>query len=57
MRESAVLGLVGAGGIGMALDTAMNLFQWDRVAMVLVAIFAVVIIAEIAVTAIRKKII
>jgi len=38
------------------LDTSMNLFQWDRVAMVLVAIFAVVIVAEIAVTFIRKKI-
>ncbi|HYC37386.1 MAG TPA: phosphonate ABC transporter, permease protein PhnE [Usitatibacter sp.] len=56
VRESAVLGLVGAGGIGMALDTAMNLFQWDRVAMVLFAIFAVVVIAEIAVTQIRKRI-
>jgi ABC-type phosphate/phosphonate transport system permease subunit len=33
-----------------ALDTALNLFQWDRVAMVLFAIFAVVIVAEIAVT-------
>jgi len=57
VRESAVLGLVGGGGIGMALDTAMNLFQWDRVAMVLLAIFAVVIVAEIIVTQIRKRII
>jgi phosphonate transport system permease protein len=57
VRESAVLGLVGAGGIGMALDTALNLFQWDRVAMVLTAIFGVVIVAEIAVTYIRKRII
>ena len=56
VRESAVLGLVGAGGIGMALDTAMNLFQWNRVAMVLFAIFAVVVIAEIVVTQIRKRI-
>ena len=56
VRESAVLGLVGAGGIGMALDTAMNLFQWDRVAMVLFSIFAVVVIAEVAVTQIRKRI-
>jgi phosphonate transport system permease protein len=32
VRESAVLGLVGAGGIGMAIDSAMNLFQWERVA-------------------------
>src|SRR5437868_2840843 len=38
VRESAVLGLVGAGGVGMALDTALNLFQWDRVAMVLFSI-------------------
>jgi len=57
VRESAVLGLVGAGGIGMALDTALNLFQWDRVAMVLLAIFVVVIVAEIAVTQIRKRLI
>jgi len=57
VRESIVLGLVGAGGIGMALDTALNLFQWTRVAMVLVAILAVVVIAEVAVTYIRKKII
>ena len=57
VRESAVLGLVGAGGIGMALDTALNLFQWDRVAMVLFAIFTVVILAEIAVTYIRKRLI
>ncbi len=57
VRESAVIGLVGAGGIGMAIDTAMNLFQWDRVALMLVAIFAIVVVAEIAVTYIRKKII
>jgi phosphonate transport system permease protein len=57
VRESIVLGLVGAGGIGTVLDTALNLFQWARVAMVLIAILAVVIVAEIAVTYIRKKII
>ncbi len=55
VRESAVLGLVGAGGIGMALDTALNLFQWDRVATVLVAIFAVVVIAEVIVTRLRRR--
>ncbi|MBM3357455.1 MAG: phosphonate ABC transporter, permease protein PhnE [Betaproteobacteria bacterium] len=57
VRESAVLGLVGAGGIGMAIDTAMNLFRWERVALMLVAIFTVVVLAEIVVTYIRKKII
>ena len=57
VRESAVLGLVGAGGVGMALDTALNLFQWDRVAVILIAILAVVIVAEIATTQLRKRII
>jgi hypothetical protein len=57
VRESSVLGLVAAGGIGVALNTAMNLFQWDRVAIVLIAIFAVVIAAEIVVTQIRKQLI
>jgi phosphonate transport system permease protein len=57
VRESSVLGLVGAGGIGVALNTAMNLFQWDRVAVVLIAIFAVVIAAEVIVTQIRKRLI
>ena len=58
VRESAVLGLVGAGGIGigMVTDSAQNLFHWDRVAMVLVAIFAVVVIAEVVITQIRKRI-
>src|SRR5437773_9400602 len=55
VRESAVLGLVGAGGIGMALDAALNLFQWERVALILVAILVVVIITEIVVTQIRKR--
>ena len=57
VRESAVLGLVGAGGIGMALDTALNLFQWDQVAVVLATIFAIVILTEIAVTLIRARVI
>jgi phosphonate transport system permease protein len=56
VRESAVLGLVGAGGIGMVLDTAMNLFQWDRVAMVLLSVFAVVVVAELIVTRVRQQV-
>jgi len=57
VRESAVLGLVGAGGIGVVLNDAQNLFQWPRVAMVLLSIFAVVIVAEIIVIQIRKRLI
>jgi phosphonate transport system permease protein len=56
IRESSVLGLVGAGGVGMALDTALNLFQWTRVSLILLSIFVIVILAEIIVTQIRKRI-
>lgn len=56
IRESSVLGLVGAGGIGMALDTALNLFQWTRVSLILLSIFVIVILAEIVVTRIRQKV-
>ncbi|MFT0545789.1 phosphonate ABC transporter, permease protein PhnE [Allopusillimonas ginsengisoli] len=55
VRESAVLGLVGAGGIGMALNSAMDLFQWDKVALILVLIFTIVIIAEVIITRARKS--
>jgi hypothetical protein len=50
-----VLALVGAGGIGLVLDAAINVFQWRAVAAVLVAVFAVVLVAEVAITAIRKR--
>ena len=56
VRESAVLGLVGAGGIGMAMQSAIDLFQWQRVAIILLAIFAIVVVAEIVITSVRKRI-
>ena len=31
VRESDMLGLVGAGGIGVALNTAIDLFYWDPI--------------------------
>ena len=55
VRESAVLGLVGAGGIGLVLDDAINFFHWDRVAAILLAILVVVLIAEIVVTRLRAR--
>ena len=57
VRESAVLGLVGAGGLGMALDTALSNLYWDQAGLVLLVIFAVVIVAEIATSWLRGRII
>jgi phosphonate transport system permease protein len=41
----------------VVLSDAMNLFDWQRVAMALLAIFVVVILAEIAMANIRKRLI
>ena len=57
VRESAVLGLVGGGGLGMALDTALSNLYWDQAGLVLLVIFAVVIATEIVTAWIRAKII
>jgi phosphonate ABC transporter permease subunit PhnE len=57
VRESAVLGLVGGGGLGVALDTALSNLYWDQAGLVLFVIFGVVIVTEIATTWVRAKII
>src|SRR5438093_13641703 len=57
VRESAVLGLVGGGGLGMALDTALSNLYWDQAGLVLIVIFAVVIVTEIVTAWVRGKII
>ncbi|BDU40161.1 phosphonate ABC transporter, permease protein PhnE [Vibrio nigripulchritudo] len=57
VRESAVLGLVGAGGVGVVLNDAQNLFEWQKVSVVLLSIFVVVVLAEALVIQIRKKLI
>lgn len=57
LRESTVLGLVGAGGIGVILQGAIDTFNWQEAATVLLAILALVIIGEIVSGWLRKRII
>jgi phosphonate ABC transporter permease subunit PhnE len=57
VRESAVLGLVGGGGLGMALDTALSNLYWDEAGLVLFVIFVVVMVTEIVTAWIRSRII
>ena len=42
IRSSLVLGFVGAGGIGFQLLTAMNLFQYRQVSLLLIVVFVIV---------------
>jgi len=57
VRESAVLGLVGGGGIGVALEAAMSNLYWDQVGLCLLVIFAVVIATEVVTGLLRSRII
>lgn len=45
-RESAVLGIVGAGGIGATLNTAFDRYEFDTAAAVLLTIIAIVMATE-----------
>ncbi len=56
IRESTVLGFVGAGGIGILLYSSINQFVWQEVSVMLIAIFAVVVVSEFVSAMVRKKI-
>ncbi|MBM2578043.1 phosphonate ABC transporter, permease protein PhnE [Jannaschia sp. Os4] len=46
IRESTVLGLVGAGGIGLQLQGSLNTLAWPQVSLILLVILAAVVISE-----------
>jgi phosphonate transport system permease protein len=46
IRESAVLGLVGAGGIGVQLQSSLARLAWSEVTVIFAAILATVIVSE-----------
>jgi phosphonate transport system permease protein len=46
IRASAVLGIVGAGGIGNLINEFRRFFQYDRLTVVVIEIFVLVIIVE-----------
>ncbi len=53
-RESAVVGIVGAGGIGATLNTAISRYEYDTAAAILITIIAVVFTLEYASSHVRK---
>ena len=57
IREATVLGLVGAGGIGVNLEASINLLAWPQVAVILAVILATVIFSEWLSAAIRQSLI
>ncbi len=57
IRASTVLGLVGAGGIGMVLNTQRTTFQYDRVTMIVLFVFLVVLLIEQLSAAARRRLV
>jgi phosphonate transport system permease protein len=57
IRESTVLGLVGAGGIGLELNAAITQLYWTQVSLILLIIIATVIVSEWVSAKIRHAII
>jgi phosphonate transport system permease protein len=55
-RGSVVLGLVGAGGIGIELKVSLELFEYDQAATIIIAIFLLVLAVERASTWVRSRV-
>jgi len=56
-RSSTVLGIVGAGGIGLALADRIRINNWDEVAFIILLILAMVAVIDWASRKLRLKII
>ena len=57
IRESTVLGLVGAGGIGLQLQGSLNTLAWPQVSLILLVIFVAVLFSEWVSAVVRRAII
>ena len=53
-RESAVIGIVGAGGIGATLNTAIDRYEFDSAGAILLIIIVIVMLAEYLSGYVRK---
>jgi phosphonate transport system permease protein len=54
IRDSTVLGLIGAGGLGLLISEATALFQWGRLATVLLVVVALVFVFDAVSRRIRQ---
>lgn len=57
IRESAILGLVGAGGIGSQLQASLNVLAWPQVSLIILVILATVVVSEWVSARVRHAII
>ncbi|MFO7858800.1 MAG: phosphonate ABC transporter, permease protein PhnE [Ectothiorhodospiraceae bacterium] len=55
-RSSVVLGLVGAGGIGVELMSAMDMYDYRNVSTIILCVFAMVLAVEQLSSALRQRV-
>lgn len=55
-RQSTVIGIVGAGGIGGVLDTALGRYEYSAAAAILLVIIGLVLIGEYVSSALRRRV-
>lgn len=55
LRESLILGIVGAGGIGLYIQTYVRSFQYEKAATVTLAVVALVLLSELANGFLKKR--
>jgi phosphonate transport system permease protein len=56
VRESTVLGIVGAGGLGFVLNEAILGLEWDRVGLILIVVLLVVLASEALSAFLRRRV-
>jgi phosphonate transport system permease protein len=56
VREATIIGFVGAGGIGVQLQTQVNFLDWRAVLTILIAILGIVLFSEVLSAYLRKKV-
>ena len=54
IRDSTILGLIGAGGLGLLISEAVSLFQWGRLATILLVVIALVVLFDTVSRRIRQ---
>lgn len=57
VRISAILGIVGAGGIGRIIDERRAFYAYDDVSLVILEILVVVVLIEVASNVVRKRLV
>ncbi len=57
VRASTVLGLVGAGGMGLLIDAVRTFYRYDQLSLIILEILIVVIVIDLVSDAIRRRLV